>query len=169
MTKEKRDALLELARKLSMYSNEVEEDIILVLENPKEYIKKYASRLEDRGIYKPDEDLPWVALADALIERKLAWEIDWQHSLEEVFSIINTLIIKRGFVENKQSFYKSCIGVKLECILVDISKRLSKSFLTLIYLDIDSDSYVLVVIPKVFFAEACQLAEKAGYSIRSFI
>lgn len=72
-------ALIQLSEKLAYHeAASVLGEVALALEQPEVYFATYEQRLEERGIDETVEDLAWIALVDALIERALTFEIDWR-------------------------------------------------------------------------------------------
>lgn len=55
------------------------------------YVARHAERLRERGIAGPREDLPWIALVDALIEDRRVVELDHRTFPEDVMDELDDL------------------------------------------------------------------------------
>ncbi len=107
-------------------------------------------------------------MVDALIERELAFEIDWKDSGIYVYDVVDELLNRKGipvpdWVEFEDESYG---GYSPNQFKSEVSKKLNEHGMGLAYLNIDSDSYILVTILLVDLADIKQLAAEAGFSIK---
>lgn len=162
-------ALIQLSEKLAHdEAAGVLGEVALALEQPEVYFATYEQRLEERGIDETFEDLAWIALVDALIERELAFEIDWKDSGVYVCDVVDELLNRKGipvpdWVEFEDESYG---GYSPDQFKAEVSKKLKEHGIALAYLDIDSDSYVLVTVPLADLSDIKKLAVEAGFSIK---
>ncbi|WP_438347707.1 DUF6630 family protein [Paenibacillus sp. FA6] len=161
-------ALLRLAERLAQNSSKIVEEVRFAIEEPNNYVIRFEEKLKERGIEEHLEELPWIVLIDALIEDELAYEIDWKESTLEITYAIDDLFDRKKidsldweWIENISDAMLT--GEKLQAI----ADKLNERSLSLAYLDIDSDSYILIVVPNVEIGELKDLALKAGHTISS--
>lgn len=110
-------------------------------ENPENY--------EDAFFRLPDanSDLVWLQFIDDLLEYNYAFEVDWKEDYTEVKKQIENLFRKKGIlhtIESDQDLY----DFEAENYFPRINQLLSETNFLLVYLDIDSDSYVTTLIDK---------------------
>ncbi|OAB45509.1 DUF6630 family protein [Paenibacillus glacialis] len=161
-------ALLRLTERLALNSSKIVEEVRFAIEEPDNYFFRFKEKFKERGMEKPSEELPWIVLLDALIEAELAYEIDWKESTLEITYAIDDLSDRKkidsldwDWIENMSDAMPT--GEKLQAI----ADRMYERSLSLAYLDIDSDSYILVVVPNIEISELIDLALKAGHTISS--
>ncbi|WP_010503810.1 DUF6630 family protein [Paenibacillus elgii] len=157
-------ALLELSRKLSFdVEGIVLEDVALAIEQPLVYFEKYKDRLDERCINEPIEELAWIALVDVLLEHQLAFEIDWKETGLYVCDVVDELFDRKKLASlDWEEFENDPYNeVPTDEFLNHIAKKLKEAGVSLAYMDIDSDSYVLITIPTADIEEIKRLAEKA--------
>jgi hypothetical protein len=157
-------ALLQLGKKLSKDSDAVIQAVKSSIDSPDTYFVDHLERLEDRDINMASEELPWIALVDELIENELAFEIDWKEDSQTVCEVINDLLDKKGFspLGLKEGDYED---YTTEEFLSEASIELMKRSISLAFLDINSDSYVLITVPCKEIQDLKRLAHEAGYTI----
>lgn len=76
--------LIELARHLLANDPSLINEVRLAIDRPHEYVGRFKERLRYRGIHKPRDDLPGIALIDGLMARGRLQKIDWEASWDEV-------------------------------------------------------------------------------------
>jgi hypothetical protein len=157
--------LIELAHFLAPDDPSLLEEVRLAVDRPGDYAGKFAERLHQRGIEGPIEDLPWIALADGLGERDLLREIDWKEAHEDVTWKLDQLTALRPPRPDRWTWLDNAEWADKipEAFLPAIGKHLLESGLALLTFDIDSDSYLLMVLSADRVAECQHLAERAGY------
>ncbi len=158
--------IIQLTRKLSLNSQKIVNEVLLAYEKPNVYIKEHKERLKERDITITTEDLPWIALADALIQDEFALEIDWKEENKEIISTIGILLDRKGFLSVDLSKIEGD-GLPTEKFLDLVSMELKKYSISLGYIDINSDSYVLFVSLESEIQELKELAGRAGFGISS--
>jgi hypothetical protein len=73
--------LIELARYLIANDPSLIDEVRLAIDRPHEYVGRFEDRLSCRGIHKPRDDLPGIALIHGLMARGRLQKIDWEGSL----------------------------------------------------------------------------------------
>ncbi|MDE7398303.1 MAG: hypothetical protein K2N06_02130 [Oscillospiraceae bacterium] len=145
------------------------------IDNPKRYLKQNAERFDDRSIDFSDEDftdeyepeeLLFLAMVDELDSHGYAFEVDWKCPVEDfVWS----------FEQMKSYALISDVISHLELNEDDNVETWGKTFNVALgdrarlgYIDIDSDSYVLIITTPEVFAKIGKIAEENGHSIVAF-
>ncbi len=127
--------------------------------DPQQYYRNNTNSLAKRGINAPFSGLYIIALADSLLEARVAVEIDWNSDLET----IQWAVSQMTNVEIQELLpAEGSKEMPAEKVLKTIGKNLSRQNLTLTSLDIDSDSYVLCLLPKDIYRQVIELANKVG-------
>lgn len=167
MIKMNNRALVKISEKLAFGLDEITSTVKLAMENPQQYIGEFSDELEDRGISEPFEALPWIALVDALIEHQLADEIDWKEENDDIIEVIDQLLQRKQLprVDWTSLHNEHDDETSTDEFLEAISVKLEEQSMALAYLDIDSDSYVLIVVKDHEISELKELAEEAGFNI----
>lgn len=159
-------ALLQLCKKLSKDSDVVIEAVKFSIDSPSKYYVNHAEQLRERGINKSSEELPWIALVDELIENGLAFEIDWKEESQAICEVIDDLLDRKSFSGLEwHSFDEGYEDYTTEEFLNEVSIKLRERSISLAFLDIDSDSYVLITVPAKEIEDLKRLALEAGYRI----
>lgn len=161
--------LFELARHLLPDDPSLVEQVRLAIDRPAAYLERYADELEMRGIGEVRPDLPWIALVDGLYARDAVREIDWKSDIETIFSLLDDLAaLQPARPDRWEGIWENEAGEDEnepmpDDVLPLIGRRLLGEGLALATIDIDSDSYVLIVLPSNRIKAAEHLAERAGY------
>lgn len=158
-------ALVKLGERL-MLDAEGLEVVKLACENPKQYFEVFAHQLEERGIEEISNDLPWIALVDELIERNLADEIDWKESVSTICEVVDHLLRQKkmptlDWAELNAKYSELDAEEALDAVAVE----LLENDVSLIHLDIDSDSYVLITVKREEIEVLKGLAQQVGFTI----
>jgi hypothetical protein len=148
----------------------VEARVLLALEQPLQYAATSAHSLEQRGIGRVDVeaksvDLPWIALVDALSEHRLLIEVDWKEEPGEVVMGLQRLASLPHELRSQGLAATDEDDMTTEAFLKLVAKRLRRSGLELAFLDIQSDSYPLVLLRREPSVEARKLAKACGHAI----
>lgn len=181
--------LAEIAALISGNDAEVTSAMESALGNPKEYLKRNAERFDNRGIdlsdddcmdeFEPDE-LLFLAMVDELDSHGYVFEVDWKCGLEDfiwslremkTYGLISDILgkfdhVHLGFVPLKNSEKLDeeddveTWGKTLNAVLGSTAR--------LGYIDIDSDSYVLVIATPDVFSKISKIAVENGHSIVVF-
>lgn len=160
--------ILEIARLIT--DNEtVLANLKTALENPDSYFADNAARYEERGMdvkSSSRKELYWIALADELSEGGCMFEVDYKCEREDFLWALEQL-------NNYGSIAQAIGSVKLdenediEDWGEEINLALAeKAFVC--YIDIDSDSYPLVIISGGVLEKVQKLAADNGQSIEDF-
>lgn len=155
---------LEIAKTLNFNEDEYLKLELSILD-PKNYISKYKVELSERGIRKPFKDLALIAFVDILIEKKIAWEIDWKENPNEINEILKLLIINNQIEINETKFLMESLNKNTNDYLFDMSEKLKKHNVNLLNIDIVSDSIVLVILNNKKFLS---ISEKSRKIFREF-
>ena len=158
--------LYELTYQLSFGERNIIERVRLAIERPNLYYEEYSEHLVDRSIDKLSESLPWIALVDALLDNDLAIEIDWKESTSSIIEGVEFLLQQRNLDSLDWSFLDNYSDeLPTNKVLNIISLKLLQNSISLSYLDINSDSYVLIPVPMDKIEIMKKLAATAGYKI----
>ncbi|MEC0181020.1 hypothetical protein P4H61_05865 [Paenibacillus peoriae] len=161
-------AMLKLSEKLAYDLKEkVLEDVKLALEEPESYFERCEDRLNERGIEVSDRTFVWIALVDVLLEYDLAFEMDWKEKGTYVCDVIDGLLVRKYFplVNWEELEGKDYSEWTTEMFLNEAARRLKSIAVSLAYLDIDSDSFVLITVPEIEIESIKQLSQKAGFTV----
>ncbi|MCS4229265.1 DUF6630 family protein [Sphingobacterium sp. BIGb0165] len=103
---------------------------------------------EDTYFRMPDErqDMVWLAMLDNLIEKGYAFEIDWKENYSSVNSIIQNLLLKWGS-SREHNDDAHLYGLDTDAFFPKINSILESLNYIIFNLDIDSDSYLIVMAP----------------------
>ena len=144
----------------------LKKEVLLAVDKPSEFVNQFRQPLLERGIEEPIDQLPWLALVHGLSHRNLLYELDWKESPEEVVGVALTLLENHGNYQEISSSLNNIepfIDEDIEEFLPQLNRKLESFKVQLIWLDIDSDSYPLTIIPLPDLDAAKQLAREAGY------
>ncbi|GAB0168343.1 DUF6630 family protein [Lysinibacillus sp. CTST325] len=163
------NALLLLVKKLSC---DVEEQIFpevsLAIEKPETYFEKFQNRLDERGIDSPIDQLAWISLVDALLDHDLAFELDWKESGLYICDVVDELLDRKKMACISWEDFEDGEFDELptsQC-LNEISEKLKEEGISLAFLDIDSDCYVLITVPLSDIDDIKKLAQEVGFRIQ---
>jgi hypothetical protein len=163
------DEIIELAGRLMTRDPSLREEVRLAIVSADAYVSQFQERLRDRGIEEPCSDLPWIALVNGLEDRGRLRELSKKEAVEDIASKIdNNLLPDRPVEPDRWAFLAQAADLR-EAVprlsLPVIAAHLAKEGLAVVTLDMDSDSYPLMVLPADQVGECQRLAELAGYSI----
>lgn len=141
----------------------------LALDQPQTYFARFANALAERGIDSASDVTPWLALVDALQRHDALVECDWKTDNHDIAHALKTLaqthqLHLRTFDALDHPSDPAPTGSHAPAI----HNLLSATHMTLAFLDIDSDSYPLVLLPTASLAEAQQLAAQSGQRLTVF-
>lgn len=163
------NAMLLLVQKLSYdVEEQIFSEVSLALEKPEAYFEKFKDRLDERGIDSPIDQLAWISLVDALLDHDLAFELDWKESGLYICDVVDELLDRKKMACISWEDFEDGQFDELptsQC-LTEISKKLKEKGISLAYLDIESDCYVLITVPSSDIDEIKVLAQEAGYTIQ---
>jgi hypothetical protein len=157
--------LLMLAQHLLPEDKSLVEEINLAVQKPLGYLSAFQARLHQRGISTPVPQLPWIALVDGLCARGKLIEVDWRGASEDVMLGIDRLSSGQPLEANRWAWVD--VGAweerGTEDFLQAIGDWLGKRGLALASLNIQSDSYPLIILEAGRVEKSQQLAQQAGY------
>lgn len=110
-------------------------------------IKSNPSLYEDTFFRMPDDsqDITWLAMVDILIESGYAFEIDWKEDYSTAKNQTEILLKNKSVsidIEKDQDLYHLEAGSFFPLL----NEKIEKSGYQLLNLDIDSDSYVSILV-----------------------
>lgn len=160
--------ILELARLLT--DNEtVHANLKAALNDPDKYFSENEWRYVERGVVvgKTDrETLYWLALADELAEGGCVFEVDYKCELEEFLGALERLK-NYSLIADDISLLKLDEDEYIEAWGEEINLALAERAFVC-FLDIDSDSYPLVIVSGDALESVQKLASDNGRSIEDF-
>lgn len=132
-----------LSQALCADNSGLTEEIELSIANPQKYFEKFEEELFGRGIEQPAGVSPWLALVDGLARRGYLHEFDCKFDAGEVVWQLERLqpCTKRGIDFSNLPENSQAVG---EGLLSAAARLLGNNSLSLMSLDIDSDSYPVI-------------------------
>jgi len=155
--------IIELARWLMAADPSLAEEVHLALVSPDEYVRRFQQPLHRRGIENPRSDLPWIALVNELQERGRLHELDWKEAPEDVAWKTDHMLPDRAMRPDRWAWLAQWEDKLPHELLSAIAAHLAEEGLAVLTIDIDSDSYPLMVLPVGQVEECQRLAQVAGY------
>lgn len=144
----------------------VKNNVDLAQNNPQAYFAQYQNDLLERSIISANDVTPWIALVDALQNAGVLYECDWKMDGEELVYCLQEMAKPLALEFNPH------VLQALEKQDIDTTHSFSKSITQLlapdyiaVFLDIDSDSYPLMIISKTILKPAQKLAKQCGHKI----
>ncbi|WP_326609513.1 hypothetical protein OIE62_35695 [Streptomyces scopuliridis] len=161
-------ALTALAELLAPGRAAVAEEVLFAYEDPDAYVRTHATRLEDRGIDAPIENLAWIALVDALTAQGLLAEVDWKEDGDEIRRQLRALesrpaVDPWSFADREDADGTDPVALDTAAFLNDAGRLHLDLGVALAVLDIESDCYPLVCFPARRASELTPLAARAGF------
>lgn len=160
--------ILEIARLLTD-NDDVHARLKKALDDPEKYFSENEWRYAERGVVVNKTDrkiLYWLALVDELAEGGSAFEVDYKCELEEFTGALERLSNYGllggavGSVKLNESEDASAWGEEINLALG------GKAFVC--FIDIDSDSYPLVIVDGGAIERLRKLADDNGHKIEDF-
>ncbi|PVE10877.1 DUF6630 family protein [Streptomyces scopuliridis] len=161
-------ALTALAELLAPGRAAVAEEVLFAYEDPDAYVRTHATRLEDRGIDAPIENLAWIALVDALTAQGLLAEVDWKEDGDEIRRQLRALesrpaVDPWSLADPENADGTDPVALDTAAFLNDAGRLHLDLGVALAVLDIESDCYPLVCFPARRASELTPLAARAGF------
>ena len=160
-------SLLELAKLIVPEDDSLLKEIELAITKPKEYFKKFIEQLDEFGINEVESNIAWFALIGGLASRGRLESLDWKEITEDSVYCIDKLFaaatlppVQWDWVNLE--FWQDKLPDRF---LKAVNNHLVNSGLLLVYFDIDSDSFPIVLMEAARYPKAERLALEAGYSI----
>ncbi|MCD2166543.1 DUF6630 family protein [Comamonas koreensis] len=139
-------------------SDELWGEVRQAIEQPAQYLDRFADDLVNRGMDEPEQVSPWLALVDGLQRRKQNFELDWKLNMNDAIWALQQL----QTVEQRGLDLQALAGSKAlnHEALQEAGDYLRSQGLGLVSFDIDSDSYPLSVLGSSAVAPLQALAER---------
>lgn len=166
---------VELAKLISNNDGVVVSEVFTKVERYELYYEDKTKDFPYRGMNEntPTELIRWLAMIDVLEEHGYAEEIDWKETAENIFDSLNRIKEKAGIqisTEMDLSFLDGDEEIEtLETgrILNLIGLNTIENGYSLTNIDMDSDSYVICLIPNKVYKRCEKLLHGTGFSISS--
>ena len=141
-------ALVELASILAPKSPLVNAQIDTACDRPAAYVAQFKSRLAERAVTKPTQDLPLLALVDALVEHSLLAEIDVHAAPEDVLHAVERLasLPKKARAFGKVAKADDFDDLSASAVLARLEGVTSKAGWHLVGLDRGADAFYVVAV-----------------------
>jgi len=143
------------------------DDLKLAVERPAAYMEKHPG-MRERSTDAANASLPWLALVDGLIARGYAVELDHRDGGDETIHSLGKLKGHALFSAKTRDWMKR-VGTKdmstVDC-LRKVAAHAEHDGLVIAVMDIDSDSYVTLILGKDDYARATELAARLGYILK---
>ncbi|HJW94123.1 MAG TPA: hypothetical protein VJ901_10935 [Thermoanaerobaculia bacterium] len=143
----------------------LQRDIALAFNQPALYLQQHPET-EERDVDANDPSLPWLALVDGLLTRHVAAEIDHRSDVADVNWNLSQLRSYALLSGNTRHWLETAKMEGTEKILRALAPHAKKDGLVVATMDIDSDSYVILILSKPDYEQATKLAAKLGYSLK---
>jgi len=165
-----KEALLALAALLAPGDPTLVAALTAAIEQPATFLDGHdvtKDRLSASTDAAKDPQLPWLALVDLLIEAHRAVELDWKLGAEDVIWNLEQL---EGWKTLSDERRKSVAALEGDGPTVEVLRvcaaQLAADHRVLGVLDIDSDSYVTVLLGESDYPKAAELAHRAGFTLK---
>jgi hypothetical protein len=161
------EVLLLLGRVLDPDDASLHDALKLAVESPGKYFEKHPE-MADRSVSPESENLGWLALVDGLMFRKLATELDWRTSGEEATWSLSQLKTYARLSPKTRAWLPSLDGQSFETVdyLRQLAAHADGDAVIVAVMDIDSDSYVVLLLQKEQYKKASEAAAKLGYILK---
>lgn len=162
-----RDALRAIAELLAPDSAVVIDRVTLAIDQPERYVE-VQNELYSQTLEKPHPEMAWFALVDALHEQeRLVW-VDWNEDAAEVLGQLRVLTSAPAgsweWADSLAMGFDRAAG--LESLLARIVDNITDTGVSLAWLDSDSDTFLLALVPSVHGATLVELALATGHCVR---
>ena len=157
------DEFRELALLLSEGDESLSADVVLSEIDPVAYVRTHAEELELRGISKPIDGLPWIALIDGLENRGKLIELDWKESGEMFVNAVIKLLENEKSLEQTRDSLNS-INVKdsrkVADVLEQIDQILAPCGYSIVLIDIYADCYPIALAQRLSITSIMEIADR---------
>jgi hypothetical protein len=163
--------LLALVAVLSPSDTSVLDEIRAAIEHPADYLQTHedlADRLWASKDPAADPKLPWLVLADRLQDRHLAVELDWRTGKDDLLWSLRQLESYRLLSEQTRSSMATLhVADRLTVNgLRTIASQAASDDVVVAVMDIESDSYVVLLLKRPDYLRASELADKMGFVLK---
>jgi hypothetical protein len=164
-----REQFLSLAADLAVRDAATLTAAAQAIDDPQSYLDRYdetAERLGDRPDAAADPQVPWLALVDRLLAALRAVEIDWRTDRDDIAWSLQQLVDYAALPQSvRDAIARLSCGDSIEC-LVAIAALVAETDRRLVVLDIDSDSYVVMLLDNATYLRTTMVAESLGFVLR---
>lgn len=159
---------LELAVLLAPADATIERDVRTAIEQPASYLQAHevtSGRLGSSKQPAGDRHLPWLALVDELIARHCAVELDWRVDKDDLLWSLEQL---QGYPQLSATTRASIAELRNDDALTvnwlrAVAGQTAHDGMIIAVMDIDSDSYVTLLLKHDDYHRAAQLARRLGF------
>lgn len=146
--------------KLLIEDRESLDNLYKCFDSPKTFYKDNKAMYEERGVWgDSDEEIMWFAFVESLIKNNVAVELDYKEDMDNILLKLNLLnkdlIIKEEWLPS----YDLIDNLKL------INKEWKDKGYNIAYVDINSDSYILMILSRDKLKKAKSLAKNLNRKI----
>jgi hypothetical protein len=158
------EKILELASYLMPEDPSLAQEVRLAITSADEYVIRFQERLRDRGIEKPQSDLPEIALVDGLEARGRLKELDKKQAAEDIALYVDRLLSSQPAQPGRWVWLATAEWWDKvpDDVLPAIAVRLAEEGFAVVTIDIASDSYPMMILPISQVGECQRLAQLAG-------
>nr|WP_312987736.1 hypothetical protein [Comamonas koreensis] len=130
------------------------------IEQPAQYLDRFADEWVNRGMDEPAHVTPWLALVEGLQRRSQNFELDWKLNMDDAIWALQQLqtVQQRGLDLQPLAGSQALNHEALQ----EAGDYLRSQGLSLVSFDIDSDSYPLSVLEASVVAPLQALAARVG-------
>lgn len=130
------------------------------IEQPAQYLDRFADELVNRGMDEPAHVTPWLALVEGLQRRSQNVELDWKLNMDDTIWALQQLrtVQQRGLDLQALAGSRALNHEALQ----EAGDYLRRQGLALVSIDIDSDSYPLSVLEASAVAPLQALGAQVG-------
>lgn len=161
--------IAEIAALISGNDPVVMKNISFCVENPQEYIKSNENRYSQRGSLKNRsmDTLCWLALVDELNESEYLLTADWKDDPEQFLWVLESIKGYDELIDIDISSLEFDPDENIDVWGREINSALNgKAYVCMI--DINSDSYELIIVTDDIYEKISKIAESNGHSIGNF-
>ncbi|MDI9898794.1 hypothetical protein QM716_02885 [Rhodococcus sp. IEGM 1409] len=164
-----RDALRAIAELLAPNSPTVIDRVTLAMDYPERYVE-VQNELYSQSLEKPHPELAWFALVDALHEQELLVWVDWNEDAAEVLGQLRELKSAPAtagsweWAGSLAAAFDRAAG--LESLLARVGDNIAGAGVSVAWLDSDSDTFLVVLVPSDRAAVLVELALTIGHCVR---
>ena len=166
----RRDALARLAALLSGGDLAVRDAVAQAADDPDGYLDTFeetSERLWEVDDPARDPRLPWLALVDRLLAALRAVEIDWHTAKADIdWSLEQLIDWPRVPDVTRRAIAALTASASAIETFQEIARLVAADGLRLAAMDIDSDSYVLLLLAAADYEQATAIADTLGYVLR---
>lgn len=149
-----KDTIIKISKIISHNDNETINEINYLMNNTDDYIKDKPRKIENKDDAKRIGNLLyWLIMVDTLKKHKYVCELDWKEELEIFIDSLSKL--KTFNININKDIFNKDDTIKEWCKIID-----DKYETKIGCIDIDSDSYVLLLTDKNEISKLRKLAEE---------